>query len=427
MIRRLIARSGATRRAYREAPAGPLAATARVVLDCERPRGAVGPARSVAAAATSPRTPQSSRSLGVEEEFHLVDLATRRLAPRAGDVLARIDEPQYVAEMQQFVVEINSDVTADLKALRGELTRRRAVLIAAARDLGLGVVAAGAVPLSPVTEMELTPTPRFRRMLSDYQLLAREQLICGTQVHVGVPDRDEAVAVADRISGHLPTLLALSASSPFWADGTDTGYASVRTLVWSRWPTTGLSSGARDAASFDAMVGDLIASGVITDPGMLYFDIRPSHRVPTLELRICDSCPSIDTIILIAGLFRALVDLGIAEHRAGAPSPSLLHALGRAASWRAARSGLEGELVDLDRRTARPAAEVVWALVSRLEPQLRANGDWATMTALTEAVLLAGSSASRQRRAFRRRGRLSDVVDQLIAETANGQQTAGLL
>ena len=179
------------------------------------------------------------RALGVEEEFHLVDLKTRRLTARAPELLAELSDV-YVAELQRCVIEVNSRVVDTLVGLRSELVGHRRMLIDTAAKLGMGVVAAGAVPLSVPAEMRVTRTPRYRQMLSDYQLLAREQLICGSQVHVDVGDRDEAVVVANRLSSHVPTLLALSASSPFWADGSDTGYASARTLVWQRWPTTGL-------------------------------------------------------------------------------------------------------------------------------------------------------------------------------------------
>ena len=202
---------------------------------------------------------------------------------------------------------------SDLSALRADLVTHRRVLRDAAAQLGIGVAAAGAVPLSVPAEMEVTETPRYRRMLADYQLLAREQLICGTQVHVEITDRDEAVAVANRVAPYLPIFLALSASSPFWSDGSDTGYASVRTLVWLRWPTTGAAPFAESGAEYDEMIADLVASGVITDPGMVYFDVRPSARLPTLELRVCDSCPGVDTIVLIAGLYRALVNRELAR------------------------------------------------------------------------------------------------------------------
>ncbi len=169
-------------------------------------------------------------------------------------------------------------------------------------------------------ELQVTATARYRHMLADYQLLAREQLICGTQIHVGIDDRDEAVAVAGRLTPYLLALLALSASSPFQADGTDTGYASARTLVWQRWPTTGLAAPVHTAADYDQLVHDLVATGVIADAGMVYFDVRPANSAPTLELRAVTSCPSIDTIVLIAGLFRALVDREVERLRAGYPA-----------------------------------------------------------------------------------------------------------
>jgi carboxylate-amine ligase len=353
----------------------------------------------------------------VEEEFHLVDLRTRRLSARAPELLAKLSD-DYVAELQRCVVEMNSTVVADLDGLRDELTRQRRVLVDAAAELGMGVVAAGAVPLAVPAEMRVTGTDRYRQMLSDYQLLAREQLICGTQVHVGVTDRDEAVAVGSRVAIHLPTLLALSTSSPFWSDGSDTGYSSARTLVWQRWPTTGLAAPVHSAAEYEELVRDLVSSRVITDEGMVYFDVRPSISAPTLELRVCDSCPSVETIVLIAGLFRALVQREADAIRAGIESTTISPTLGRAALWRAARSGLEGQLVDVTGRASKPASEVVTELVGSLREQLEDNGDWEVISELARQVLIAGSSSARQRRVLRRRGRLTDVVDQLITETA---------
>jgi carboxylate-amine ligase len=364
--------------------------------------------------------------MGVEEEFHLVDLRTRRLTTRAPELLAKLP-PDYVAELQRCVIETNTGVVDDLDALRTDLLSHRRVLVDAADEIGVGVVAAGAVPLSVPAELQVTETARYLNMLADYQLLAREQLICATHVHVGIDDRDEAINVANRLVPHLPTLLALSASSPFWADGSDTGYASMRTLVWRRWPTTGLAAPVHSAAEYDALINGLIASGVITDFGMVYFDLRPSSHVPTLELRVCDSCPSVDTIVLVAGLFRALVTREVEAIGAGVPAAVLPSTLGSAALWRAARSGLEGELVDSSGPvpTSRPAGEVVNDLVSSLRPQLEDSGDWEMISELTHQILLLGTSSARQRRALRRRGRLTDVVDQLIAETAGrGKSTA---
>ncbi|QCQ94076.1 YbdK family carboxylate-amine ligase [Rhodococcus sp. SGAir0479] len=356
--------------------------------------------------------------MGVEEEFHLIDARTRRLVTRAPELLERLPRDVYVEELQRCVVEVNSGVFPDLGGLRADLTHRRQVLVDTAAELGIGVVAAGAVPLAVPAEMAVTETPRYRRMLADYQLLAREQLICGTQVHVDVADRDEAVRIANRVAPYLPIFLALSASSPFWADGTDTGYASMRTLVWSRWPTTGPTAPVQSAAEYDALIADLVASGVINDPGMVYFDLRPSDRYPTLELRVCDSCPSVDTIALVAGLFRALVDREAAALHRGEPPLQVSPTLLRAAMWRAARSGLEGDLVDMDAGAPRPAAQVVDGLIRSLRPHLERSGDWDMVSKLADAALQVGGSAERQRRILRRRGRLTDVVDLLVAETS---------
>src|ERR1700747_1808061 len=142
------------------------------------------------------------RTMGVEEEFHLVDLKTRRLTARAPELLHELSD-DYVAELQRCVVEINSGVVDTLDGLRADLLRHRRVLVDTAGELGIGVGAARAVAPSAPAEMQVTQTARFRQMLADYQLLAREQLICGTQVHVGVENRDEAVRVAHRVSPYL--------------------------------------------------------------------------------------------------------------------------------------------------------------------------------------------------------------------------------
>ncbi|GIM91806.1 carboxylate--amine ligase/circularly permuted type 2 ATP-grasp protein [Paractinoplanes toevensis] len=364
-------------------------------------------------------------TLGVEEELHVVDLATRELVPRAPEVLARLDPEHFSAELHRSVVETNTPVASTLDDLREGIVERRRAAIAVAESLGLGLAATGTVPLVDLESLPVTPTSRYRRMLDDYQLLAREQLICGAQVHVGVPDRDEAVAVAQRVTPVLPVLLAISASSPYWM-GEDSGYASTRSLVWMRWPTAGDPGVLNSAAEHDALVNDLITSGTITDPKMVYFDVRPSAHLPTVELRVTDSSPDADTVVLLAGLFRALVLRARDEHRAGRPLPPNRAPLHRAAMWRAARSGLEGELLDLPRSPAPvPAAAAVERLVGELRPQLEELGDWEQVFDLSVRTLSRGSSAARQRRAMARRGRISDVVDLVVADTRGGATGIG--
>lgn len=357
--------------------------------------------------------------IGVEEEFHVVDLTSRQAAPEVEALLQRLTGDSFSRELQRTLVETQTMPCDTLDGLRADLVRLRQELAGAAHDLGLGVVAAGTVPLVDPAANDISLGARFATMQREYQMLAREQQICGVQFHVDVPDRDTSVGVMQRVAPWLPAFLALSGSSPYWR-GADSGYASSRTLVWQRWPTAGPPPTVRDAAEYDRMITDLVASGTISDPGMVYFDARPSAHVPTVELRICDACPQVDTVVLLAGLFRALVTRARADHEHGAPMPNVRHELLRAATWRAARSGLESDLVDLHHpfgpRLA-PAAAIVTNLIRLLRDELYDNGDWDQITELARATLTRGSAAASQRSAFGRRGEYRDVVDTLLADT----------
>jgi len=362
----------------------------------------------------------STERLGVEEEFHVVDLATRELVPRAPELLALLPDGPFTNELHRSVVETNSPVCTGLDELREALAGMRRQAAGVAEGLGLGLVGSGTVPLVDSSVLSITDTARFRHMRDEYQILVREQLICGTQVHVDLPDRDVAVAVTQRLSPWLPVLLALSASSPYWL-GTDSGYASARSLAWQRWPTSG-GSGATTAAEHDALVADLVASGTISDPGMIYFDVRISPHLPTLELRVTDACPDVDDVVLLAGLFRALVRRERDAVLAGLPPDTTSTPLLRAAMWRAARAGLEGDLLDLPRSAGPvPAARAVEGLLEHTRTHLEAAGDWEHVAGLAEQALARGSSAAQQRRAFERRGRFADVVDLLVARTQGAE------
>src|SRR3954471_21754059 len=356
-------------------------------------------------------------TLGAEEELHLIDTQTWELSARAPQILSRLSDKFYSAEIQRTTVETNTAVVKTLDGLREEIVRLRKGLVEAAGRDGLGVAAVGTAPRSTFADFELTATGRYSRMQEQYRLLVDEQLICGTQIHVGVSDRDLAVEIAQRISRDLPVLLALSASSPYWNEF-DTGYASIRTIIWQRWPTAGATGRIGSAKEYDDLLADLIGSGVIADPKMAYFDVRPSSHAPTLELRVCDACPLVDDAVLIAGLFRAMVRAAEQDIEADVPfvpAPAPLH---RAAVWQAARSGLSRNLLDgAEHPRPHPAPDVVRTLLDRLRPQLEELGDWDTVTELTDTVLAHGNSADRQRPAFAERGDLGDVMRLVIAET----------
>jgi carboxylate-amine ligase len=354
--------------------------------------------------------------IGVEEEFHIVEVETGLLVPRAGTVLQGLPGRTFTTELQQATVESNSGVHTSLDGLYGDVVSTRRRLDAAATAHGLAVVAAGTVPLARTADIRPTAGQRYRRMVEEYRMIADEQLICGTHVHVDIPDRDLAVRVMCEVSPWLHVLLALSASSPFWL-GADTGYASWRTMVWQRWPTAGPPGCFADAAEYDAAVQCLVDSGVISDAGMIYYDIRPSAHQQTLELRICDACPRAETVVLIAGLFRALVTEARERlETTDVPACAGRHEWLRAAAWRAARSGLEGTLIDPVSRHGAPAAQVVRGLLLRVRPALEAAGDWPRVRDLAERALAAGSAAHRMRRAAAQEDLLA-CTDLAIAET----------
>ncbi|MFF5183152.1 glutamate--cysteine ligase [Streptomyces sp. NPDC000345] len=354
--------------------------------------------------------------IGVEEEFHVLEVESGLLVPRADPLLRRLPRRTFTTELHQSTVETNSEVHASLDDLYADLAGTRRRLDAAASSLGLAVVAAGTAPLAAAAAAHPTAGARYRHMVEDYRTVADEQLICGAQVHVDIPDRDTAVRVMCAVSPWLPVLLALSASSPFW-QGADTGYASWRTMLWQRWPTAGPVGCFADADEYDATVRDLVQTGIISDAGMIYYDLRPSAHLKTLELRICDSCPRAETVVLVAGLFRALVTEACERlGTGGARGCAGRHEWLRGASWRAARSGLEGGLVDPETHREAPAGQVVRKLLTRLRPALEAHGDRQTVGALAEAALAEGSAARRMRRIAQEEDLLA-CADLLIAET----------
>lgn len=356
-------------------------------------------------------------TLGAEEELHLIDVASRKLSARAPQVLSRLPVTHYSAEIQRTTVETNTDVVQTLGGLREEILRLRRGVIDVAGSEGMGVAAVGTAPRSAYADFELTTTGRYGRMQEQYRLLVDEQLICGTQIHVGVTGPELAIQIAQRISRDLPVLLALSASSPYW-NGHDTGYASIRSIIWQRWPSAGSTGPLAQAQEYEDLVADLIRSGVIADAKMAYFDVRPSSHAPTLELRVCDACPIVDDAVLIAGLFRAIVRGAEKDIAAALPHRPLPIPIQRAAMWRAARGGLSSDLLDLGGRPLPvPASHAVRELLARVRPHLEEFGDYEEVRDLAETVLARGNSADRQRAAFAERGELDDVVDLALEET----------
>ena len=200
---------------------------------------------------------------------------------------------------------------------------------------------------------ELTVKPRYQAMVETYGLTTAEQLTCGCHVHVGVDSPEEGVAVLDRIRIWLPVILALTANSPYW-QGVDSGYASFRSQAWTRLPTAGPTDAFGSAEHYHAEVDRLLRTGVAQDLGMIYFDARLSHHLPTVEIRIADVCLYRDDSLLVAALVRALVETAARDWRAGTAAPAVATSVLRLATWRAGRSGLDGDLLDPVHGTAAP-------------------------------------------------------------------------
>lgn len=342
--------------------------------------------------------------VGVEEEFLLVDARTGRPAPRIEEVIADAEALAGDAaqpELHRAQIETASPPCETLDQLRESLGGLRSRMAVAADRHGVRVVASGTYPDEMGAAGRLiTSKERYETMAERNAILADEQLICGCHVHVSVGDPDQAVLVVNRLRRHLPVLLALSANSPFW-QGRDTGFASYRTEVWSRWPSWGPPGRFRDSAEYGRVVDSLVAAGVIVDRAMAYWDARPSDRFPTVEIRVADVALTVDGAVALAGLARALVVHAAEEDDA---AEDLRPEWQRAASWLAARHGLDGDLLDAADGATMPARQAVEMLLERLAPTLSRLGDEVAVTERVGAILERGTGAQRQRQAYARGG-----------------------
>ncbi|HVF87584.1 MAG TPA: carboxylate-amine ligase [Pyrinomonadaceae bacterium] len=367
---------------------------------------------------------QETFTLGVEEEYQIIHPETRELRSRAGRILPKAQQAvgdEVQSELYLSQIEIGTPVCQTIADVRAELVRLRRELITAAERDGSRIAAAGTHPFSHWEDQKLTPKERYFGIAEEYAQLAREQLIFGCHVHVGVGDREVAIQIMNRARVWLAPLLALAANSPFWL-GEDTAYASFRTEIWRRWPMSGTPQIFTSRAEYDRLVESLVATGSVSDGTKIYWDVRPSARFETLEFRVTDVCLTIDEAVMIAGLARALVRTCYEQAVRNQPLPAVRQELLRAAKWRAARYGLDADLVDVEAGRAAPAGELIEKLLAFLRPALEEHGEWDEVSSLVRETIERGTGATRQRGAFARSGRLEDVVDLILAETAKGTE-----
>ena len=355
-------------------------------------------------------------TFGAEEEFLLVDPRTGEPAPRNADVAAEAERRgvELQLELSSCQVETTSSVVATSAELGEELSRLRRTAAQAAEAVGLRLLAAGLPPTTP-HEFPVTDTPRYRRIGAEYGMVAHEQGICGCHVHVQVPDRAAAVHVSNWLRPWLPSLLALSANSAVYRSA-DSGYASWRSVLWRRWPVAGPPPFFPSPDDYDRAVRMLIDSEVILDQKMIYWDVRPSENFPTIEVRVADVPATVAETVLLATLVRAAVmtALEAGEDEPGRLAPAAL----RAAYWKAAHDGLAGRTLDLIHgRGAVPAREQLGTLVHRVRPALESLGEYHRVVGELDRVAAQGNGAMRQLRAWRKRGEVMDVIEEVAAAT----------
>ena len=367
------------------------------------------------------------RTVGVEEELLLVDAESGRPRSVARRIIEEVAEADGTStedddsggslthEFKEQQLETDTAPHTEMSALGTEIRDWRDKAIAAARGADARVIASGTSPL-PVEPTQVRD-PRFERMAEHVGLTADEQMSCACHVHVAIDSDDEGVGVLDRIRVWLPTLLAISANSPFW-QGKDTRYASFRSQVIVRWCACGPNDIIGSAEAYHDLVDALIASGVLLDEGMFYFDARLGSHTPTVEIRIADVCLEVDDAVMIAALCRSLVDTAARAWESGEPPPEVLTPLVRVATWQAGRHGIEGELLNPETFRPESARAVIGQLVDHVRDALRDNGDEALVEDQLQMLMSRGNGAMRQRAVLEKSGQLGDVVADLARVTA---------
>ena len=340
----------------------------------------------------------------MEEEFLLARTSSPGLVGAGDAVVAAADsdsDGQFEHEFKREQAELGTSPYESMADLAEDLVRRRVELADAAQRRGVRLLASATSPLDE--HATSTAGERYERMTSLFGRIARIQLTCGMHVHVGVESPAEGVAVLDRIRGWLAVLLALSANSPFLA-GQDTEYASYRTVLWGQWPTSGVVDPFGGVEEYERARAALVSSGGAIDDGMIYFDARLSARYPTVEIRVADVCVDPQDAVVIAALARGLVSTVAQEWTAGCRVAPIRSELLRAATWRAARWGVEEGLVEAHSAEVVPAWELIGHLVDWVTPSLERYGDSERVAAGLAEIRRRGTGARAQREAYASNG-----------------------
>lgn len=359
-------------------------------------------------------------TLGVEIEVQLVDesgaLATE---PAATKILAELgDEPGFKHELLECTIEVITDVCPTVGHARKDLGDKVQRLIEVADGFGYRVLCTGTHPFSSWADQTVSPDPRYHRLIEDCQWTARRLLIFGVHTHVGVGSGEEAIAIANSLGTFIPHFLALSSSSPYWM-GRDTGLASTRSKIFESLPTAGLPYFMENWGQFQRFMRTLIGAGTIRSIREVWWDIRPHPGFGTLELRICDGIPSMDELCAIVALSQSLVVWLSEQYNHGLEIPQHRAWTVRDNKWRAARYGIDAEIIRDEDGNVMSLRRSIGDLVERLSPTAERLGCLDDLNGIN-SILERGTSAVRQREVFAETRDLSKVVDLLVEEMKTG-------
>jgi carboxylate-amine ligase len=364
-----------------------------------------------------PETP--SFSIGIEEEYQIIDPQTRELKSyitellEAGKLTLR---EQVKAELHQSIVEVGTKVCYTAAEARAELIRLRQGVMELSGRNGLKIAAAGSHPISSWVTQEITPFERYAGVKQDMQILAQQLLIFGTHVHIGIEDPEFLIDAMNVVRYFMPHVLCLSTSSPFWI-GQDTGLKSYRSIIFRNFPRTGIPPYFFSYTDFVRYRDTLVKTNCIPDGTKIWFDVRPNYNYPTLEFRICDVCTRVDEAICVAAIFQALIYKLWKLRRDNMTFRVYSPALIEENKWRAVRYGLDGKLIDFGKQAELPARELIRELIEWFIGDVMDELGSRKEIEYAYRILDEGTSADRQLATFRRTGNLQAVVDQLIQET----------
>ena len=362
-----------------------------------------------------------SLTLGIEEEYQIIDPATRELKSYITEILSGdhmiLDEVK--PELHQSMVEIGSKVCRTPSDLRNELVRLRGLVMDLAGKSGLVIAAAGTHPFSSWMTQEITPLERYTGVKEDLQDLAQQLLIFGTHIHVGIEDPEVLIDAMNVARYLLPHVLCLSTSSPFW-QGRRTGLKSYRSIVFRNFPRTGVPPIMRSAGEYEELLGALVTTKCVPDGSKIWWDVRPHHAYPTLEFRVCDVCTRVEEAVCIAAILQAIVAKIWKLRHDNLTFRVYPTAMIEENKWRAVRFGLDGKLIDFGKRQELPARELIAEMLQWFVEDVVDELGSRNEVEYAFEIMRTGTSADRQLRVFDETGDLRRVVDRVIAETAEG-------